>query len=359
MATPVVSFIISVYNGEQFLPECIAGINGQTFYDYEVIIVDDGSSDGTSDILSKWSKEETRVRVLRSENDGLTSALNLAISCTRGKYLARHDADDISSPFRLERQVVLLEANKDAVLAGSHAVDFVDAGSLISLYCPPDNPKFILETLHRGRNPLVHGSVIFRKEAFERLKEGYRFRYAQDYDLFLRMSSLGKLRVVPEALYGLRKHLLSIEINARIIRHHIWKLIKQIHGIEPMDPENKTIINSYKGTEPLWRVLEERIIHNAPVVSEDMVTAQHLMSMIGDNLEKNEGTASIACAIKAISTCPAWWKAWLSLPYALIGAALPNSVISRWRGKGNIISRYRRPCNVSTLNEIFNGHRHN
>lgn len=355
MATSIVSFIISVYNGEQFLPECIAGINEQTFPDYEVVVVDDGSSDGTSGILYQWSKENDRVHVLTRENNGLTSALNLAISHARGKYLARHDADDISSPFRLKRQVLLLETNKNAVLTGSHAVDFVDTKSLISLYCPPDNPKFILETLHQGRNPLVHGSVIFRKEAFERLPEGYRFRYAQDYDLFLRMSSLGDIRVVPEVLYGLRKHPSRIEIQARIIRHYIWKLIKQIHGIVPWDPENEAIINNYKGAEPLWKVLEDRIIHNTPVVTEDKVNAQQLMSMIGDNLERNEGHASIACAIKAISACPVWWKTWLSLPYALIGAAIPRSMVGRLRGRGNIISRYRKPCNASSLNEIFNG----
>ncbi len=353
MARPIVSFIISVYNGEQFLPECIAGINGQTFSDYEVIVVDDGSSDGTSGILCQWSKENDRVRVRTRENNGLTTALNLAISHACGKYLARHDADDISSPFRLERQVAFLEANKDAVLAGSHCVEFADAQSLISLYCLPDDHNFILGALHKGENVVTHGSIMFRKAAFERLSEGYRFQYSQDYDLYLRISSLGNLRVVRDVLYGARNHPSRTAIHARILKGHICKLIKQVNGLIPWDSESEAIIRNYnKGAEPVWQVLQERIMQNIPVATEDKIKAQYLMSMIGDNLEKSARIVSIACAIKAISACPAWWKTWLSLPYALIGAAFPRTMIGRWRGRG-IGSRYRKPCYAASLNEIF------
>jgi glycosyltransferase involved in cell wall biosynthesis len=349
---PIVSFIISVYNGEKFLPECIVGINGQTFSDYEVIVVDDGSDDGTSDILHKWSKDNDRVRVLTRENDGLASALNLAISHTCGKYLARHDADDISSPYRIERQVAFLEANKDAVLAGSYCVEFTETQSLTSLYCPPDDPAFIIEMLRKKGNPLIHGSIMFRKALFEKLSEGYRFKYGQDYDLYLRLSSFGNLRVVPNVLYALRNHPTRTAIHARILKSHISKLIKQVNGLIPWDAESEAIISKYRGEEPVWQVLQERIIQHIPVATEDKIKAQYLMSMIGDNLEKHRRTASMACSIKAIGVCPAWWKTWLSLPYAAMGTVLPHSLIGRWRGR-SIWSSYRKPCHAATLNEIF------
>jgi glycosyltransferase involved in cell wall biosynthesis len=352
LAEPIVSFIISAYNGEVFLPECIDGINAQTFQDYEVIVVDDGSDDGTSDILQKWSKENDRVRVLRRKNDGLTSALNLAISHARGKFLARHDADDISSPYRIERQVKFLEDNKDAVLAGSYCVEFTDMHSLISLYCPPDDSEFFKETLRKEGNPLIHGSIMFPKSAFDKLSEGYRFQYSQDYDLYLRLSSLGNLRVVPNVLYGLRNHPSRTAIQSRYLKTHISKLIKQVNGLIPWDSESEAIIRNYGGTEPDWRVLQERIIKSIPVAKEDKIKAQYIMSMIGDNLEKSARIVSIACAIKAISTCPAWWKTWLSLPYAAMGTVLPHSLIGRWRGR-SIWSSYRKPCHAATLNEIF------
>jgi glycosyltransferase involved in cell wall biosynthesis len=349
---PIVSFIISVYNGEVFLPECIDGINAQTFQDYEVIVVNDGSTDGTSDILYKWSKENDRVHVLRRENDGLTSALNLAISHARGKYLVRHDADDISSPFRLECQLAFVEANKDAVLVGSYCVEFTDTQSLTSLYCPPDGPTLILEILCKEGSPLVHGSIMFRKSAFDKLSDGYRFQYSQDYDLYLRLSTLGNLGVVPYVLYGLRNNSSRISMKVRVLRPRIRRLIMQINGLIPWDSESEAIIRNYGGAEPDWRVLQELIIESIPVAKEDKIKAQYLMSMVGDNLEKNERTASLVCAIKAISVCPAWWKTWLSLPYAAMGTVLPRSMIGRWRGR-SIRACYRKPCHAATLNEIF------
>ena len=352
MAKPVVSFIISVYNGEHFLPECIIGINEQTFSDYEVIVVDDGSRDGTSDILYKWSKENDRVHVLTRENGGLTSALNLAISYTTGQYLARHDADDISSPYRIEQQVSFLNAHQDAVLVGSHCVEFADKQSLIAVYCPPDDSKFISESLRKGENPLVHGSVIMRKAAFEQLSEGYRFRYSQDYDLYLRISYFGDLRIVPEVLYGLRNHPSRTAIQSRAIKSHIRKLIMQVNGLIPWDAESEAIIANYRNKKPLWRALQEHIIQSIRTPSEDKLKAQYFMSMSGDNLERNQRTAALVCVVKAIGFCPTWWKTWLSLPYAFIGIILPRTIICRWRSRSTI-SRYRRPCYAASLNAIF------
>jgi len=353
MAIPLVSIIMSVYNGEKFLHECIEGINAQTFSDYEVIVIDDGSTDRTPDILYSWAKENRRVRIIIRKNEGLTSALNLAISMARGEYIARHDADDISVPNRLEEQVEFLDKHSDVVLIGSHVVEFEKKQSLIALYMPPDSHEFIVKTLHKGENPLVHGSIMFRKSAFKKLSEGYRFRYSQDYDLYLRFLSLGELRIYPEILYALRNHSSRIGTKVRMLRGPIRKLIMQINGLVPWDSDSESIIANYQEDKPLWQVLEEHIIQSVSVPSKNKMKAQHFMSMIGDNLERNKKITAIASALKSIGVCPTWWKTWLSLPYAFIGVLLPRSIICQWRSR-NTLGSYRKPCPVDSLEEVFN-----
>lgn len=352
MATPIVSFIISVYNGEQFLRECIAGINGQTFSNYECIVVDDGSSDRTPDILNEWAKSNDRVCVLTRQNNGLTSALNLAISRARGEYLARHDADDISSSYRIEKQVNLLETHKNVILAGTHSVEFENTESVIAVNEPPDDPAFMRNILYKGENPFVHGSIMMRKDAFQKLSEGYRFRYCQDYDLYLRISHLGNLRIIPNVLYGLRNHSSRTAIKSRALKGPIRMLIMRVNGLISWDSESEAIIANHGNNEPLWRILEQRIINNTIATSDDRMKAQYFMSMIGDNLEKGKRISTVICAIKAIGACPMWWKTWLSLPYAAVGMAIPRRMVGRWRGR-SMISRYRKPCYATSLNEVF------
>lgn len=352
MSTPIVSFIISAYNGEEFLPECIAGIDAQTFHGYEVIVVDDGSTDGTSEILYRWSRENDRVRVLSRKNDGLTSALNLAISHARGKYLARHDADDISSPYRIERQVSFLDSHPDAALVGSHVVEFNNSVSLISKYIPPDDHNFIVDLLHKGENPIVHGSVLIRKKAFDKLQEGYRFLYSQDYDLYLRILSIGEIRIVPSVMYALRNHTSRTAIQSRKIKRHIKNLIMQVNGIIPFDFINKKIISSHSADKRQWEAMQSRIIQGISADTKDKVDAQYMMSLIGDNLERNHNADALIYSVRSIATCPGWWKTWLSLPYAFIGTMLPGSIRGKWRGK-SFISNYRKPCHALSLDEIF------
>lgn len=352
MITPIISLIMSVHNGEMFLPDCIEGINRQTFSDYEVIVVDDGSTDGTLNLLSEWKKENDRVRLIRKEHEGLTSALNLAVSHAKGRYLARHDADDISSPHRLKQQYQFLEKYTEAVVAGSHWVDITDSGLPIALYCLPDNPEFIIDILHNGSNPLVHGSVLIRKTAFERLAEGYRFRYCQDFDLYLRLRFLGELRIVPEILYALRNNPSRTAIRSRFLKHKIITLIRQVHGLRPWDRKSTRLMADYNGTKPLWQILQEHILQHNPDEPENKIKARYFMSLIGDNFERNRGLASFTYAIKAIAVFPGWGKVWLALPYAVIGSVLPASLRNIWRGR-SLFAKYKKSCDAVILEEIF------
>ncbi len=122
---PLVSVVMSVYNGERFLREAIESILSQTFRDFEFIIVNDGSTDGTAGILNSYALSDSRVRVFEQENMGQCASDNRGCSLARGKYIARMDSDDVSMRDRLERQIAFLENHEKVGLLGG-AVEIID-----------------------------------------------------------------------------------------------------------------------------------------------------------------------------------------------------------------------------------------
>src|SRR5262249_10266218 len=117
---PKVSVAMSVHNGERFLAEATDSILGQTFRDFELILVDDGSTDGSGAIADAYQRKDTRVRVIHQHKFGLVAALNQACEQARGEYIARMDADDVAIPDRLVRQVAFMDAHPEvAVLGGT------------------------------------------------------------------------------------------------------------------------------------------------------------------------------------------------------------------------------------------------
>lgn len=199
---PTVSVIMSVYNGETYLKDAVDSVLGQTYGDLEFIVINDGSEDKTADILASYG--DCRMHVVHQENRGLTKALNVALKHARGRYVARQDADDISAPDRLGKQVSFMESRQDVALAGSWALLIDEEGDVIGRLRYVTEPADICERIV-NENPYAHGSIIARREALDEVG-GYRekFRYAQDYDLLLRMSERRKIANIPEELYYLR-----------------------------------------------------------------------------------------------------------------------------------------------------------
>jgi glycosyltransferase involved in cell wall biosynthesis len=208
-ALPVVSVLMGVHNGLPYVGEAVASILGQTLRAIELVVVDDASDDGTSELLAR--QDDPRLVVLRNDhNVGLTQSLNRALATARGRYVARQDADDRSLPDRLERQVAFLERRPDIALCGTWA-RFIDAhGRLTAIGRPPSDPAALAATLRRG-NVVFHGSIAARRDVVTALG-GYRpaFRYAQDYDLYLRALERHRLANLPEPLYELRFHAAAI-----------------------------------------------------------------------------------------------------------------------------------------------------
>lgn len=204
IASPLVSVVMSVHNGECYLRQAIQSIFCQSFLNYEFIIIDDASTDATPDILLQF--KDPRLAIIRNTgNLGLTASLNIGIRAARGKYVARMDADDISVPHRLARQVESLENNPEIAVVGSSYYTMDEHGAVTGIIDVLDRPELIQRELLR-QNWFGHGSVMMRKSCFE-IVGGYdeRFIYAQDYDLFLRLSERYKLANVTEPLYCWRE----------------------------------------------------------------------------------------------------------------------------------------------------------
>jgi hypothetical protein len=202
-ANPRVTVLMTVFNGERHLREAIDSVIGQTFGDFELLVVDDGSTDGTAALLDAVS--DPRVRVTRNdENLGLTPSLNRGLALARGALVARHDADDVSEPERLARQVAFLDANPEVALVGAWYRKIDDAGaSLGERTLPMDHDRIRLAL--NFYCPFVHSAAAFRASVVREMG-GYdeAFVYAQDYDLWSRLAVAHRVANVGEPLVRYR-----------------------------------------------------------------------------------------------------------------------------------------------------------
>lgn len=222
---PLISVVMSVYNGEKYLQDAVDSILQQTFPDFEFLIINDGSTDSTSKMLEEFSKRDNRIKTIENEhNIGLTSSLNKGIMMAEGKYIARMDADDLSLSSRLEKQLEFLEQNPSHIAVGSSFYQIDDKSKITSFVSVLSDDKKIKNCL-KSQNWLCHGSVLMRKDIFWECG-GYdeRFKYSQDYDLWLRMSERFRLSNIPEPLYYWRATLKAISKSNETDQKHDARL---------------------------------------------------------------------------------------------------------------------------------------
>ncbi len=187
---PRISVIASAYNMENGFSfrHSIESILAQTLGDFEFLICDDGSTDGTFRVLSEYAKSDSRIRLVKNiENIGLGASLNRLAHLSCADYLARHDFDDISKEDRLQKQISYMEAHPDIAILGTQALLFDEGGA----WGERKFPLVVKKSDFLFRSPYMHGSVMMRKSAFL-LCGGYKVsketRRAEDYDLFMRMA---------------------------------------------------------------------------------------------------------------------------------------------------------------------------
>jgi len=202
---PKISVVMSVYNGEKYLTQAIESILGQTYTDFEFIIINDGSTDKGLDIINEYRQRDERIVVISRENKGLVYSLNEGVNKARGEYIARMDPDDISIPVRFEKQLKYIQ-DEGLDVCGTWAEGIDSCGIKIrNVDYPPNSDKIKSFTLFH--NPIIHSSVIFRKDIFEKVG-GYKkfFRYIEDYELWTRVVFKYKAGNIPERLLQYRFH---------------------------------------------------------------------------------------------------------------------------------------------------------
>ena len=201
---PRVSVIMPVYNGEKFVGEAIESILNQTFSDFELIIIDDASTDGTLEVVRKFP--DGRIRIIRNhENIGIARSRNKGLREAQGEYIAVHDSDDISYPERFELQVKFLDNHPEVAAVGSWYVVIDENGEeleRVKLWTRDDDIKAVL----LKKNQFAHGAMMIRKECLKAVG-GYRhIERCEDYDLCLRLAERYKLANLPRFLYKYRRH---------------------------------------------------------------------------------------------------------------------------------------------------------
>jgi glycosyltransferase involved in cell wall biosynthesis len=205
---PKVSVIVACYNGERFVAHTVRSILGQSFPDFELVLVDDGSTDGTRAILRDLARADPRMRIVEKENEGLIATLNRAIAESRGTYIARIDHDDLMRPQRLERQAAFLDSNPDFVGVGCLLQSIREDGTHVG------RPRIRHERLSHDpaafppRQQWLYGPTPMIRADALREAGGYRpqFVAAEDRDLCWRLGEIGRLERLPEVLVDHRFH---------------------------------------------------------------------------------------------------------------------------------------------------------
>ena len=206
MPNPLISVVMSVYNGSKYLPQSIESVLHQTFSDFEFIIINDGATDDSLEIISNYAEQDERIRIISHENIGLTKSLNNGIALSNTQYIARQDVDDISKPDRLGKQYSVMERESAVAMVASYYELIDENGELLARRSLPVGEK--LKKRLQKENVICHSSAFFRKEVFERIgKYDENFRYHQDHDLWKRMPVI---EIIPDFLVQYRLHGMNI-----------------------------------------------------------------------------------------------------------------------------------------------------
>ncbi len=210
--SPLISVLMPCYNTVDTLGEALGSLKHQTLTDFELIAVDDGSTDGTLQLLKDWSTVEPRLRILDQSHQGIINTLNHGLEACRATYIARMDSDDRSHPERLEKQFSFLEGNPQIALVACQVAGFppgqVREG--FKIYMDWQNALLGDADIRREmfvESPLAHPSVTFRREWIERVGGYFENGWAEDYDLWLRLYLAGAhFAKLPEILLEWREH---------------------------------------------------------------------------------------------------------------------------------------------------------
>lgn len=203
---PVVTVLMPIYNGESYLDSAINSVLGQTYQAWELLCLDDGSSDNSRAIIQRFSDRDDRIQLIKLDHRGIVSALNHGVKQAQTKFIARLDADDIALPSRFELQIQYLERHPEVALVGGSYQTIRADGSVWKDNIPPLRYQDVLARLPQS-NCIAHPAVMMRRSVLDQFEGPYRewFPFAEDYDLWLRMSVQHRLENLPDILLQYRR----------------------------------------------------------------------------------------------------------------------------------------------------------
>ena len=307
IAIPRVSVVMSVYNETARLRRAIDSLLRQTWNDFELIVVDDGSQGETPSILSEYAQKDSRIRVIRQENAGLTMALIRGCNEARGEFIARHDADDWSEPSRLSEQANLLILNPNIGFV-SCATQYVgpheELLDLVRRDDPP--PEATRKLLDERQGPPAHGSVMFRRSLYH-AAGGYRsaFYFGQDSDLWMRMGELAPLMYDVRPLYFARRDPSGLSGQMSTRQALFGQFGQDCRAARRNGQPERQIL---KSAEELAEELRRKKKQSA--TSWGRATMAYL---IGVSLAKRGDPRAQDYFWEAIRTNPLYWRAWMRL----------------------------------------------
>jgi len=234
------SVVMPVWNGERYLAEAVESILSQTLQTFEFLILDDGSTDSTPDILRAFANRDSRIRLIQLNHEGIVVALNCGIAEAKSNWIARMDCDDIAHPDRLKKQIRAITSHPGSVLCHT-GIRQIGEPALMAIQPRFSRTKAFLAARLCFQCPIIHPSVIFSKSAFLQAG-GFREseRHAEDYALWGRLLSLGDFVGLPEPLLNFRVHGGSIskkkaDVQGRLTSEIARRHCRQFMGLTDSD----------------------------------------------------------------------------------------------------------------------------
>ena len=317
--------LMSVYNGEMYLREAIDSILNQTFTDFEFLIVNDGSTDGTAEILQSY--DDPRIKIVNNEqNIGLTKSLNKGLGMAKGEYIARMDADDVSMPERLEKEVTSLDQNRNVGLVGTHYLMINENGKELHTIKGWTESGKLTEKLLEG-NPFGHGSVMFSAECIEKVGL-YReeFKFAQDYDFWLRISDVCDVANISELLYKWRFNSKSISVTRKNQQDKYSLLAIELAKERRQFGKDRLQTSEREGIDAL---LEDSLLKSKALSRKETAQSYYFWGVI--LLGGNDYRGALKLLLQSFINNPLYKSTWVLILEDLVLLLLPKPMVNTLR----------------------------
>ncbi|MBD3883570.1 glycosyltransferase family 2 protein [Phormidium tenue FACHB-886] len=304
---PLVSVLFPVYNGGRYLVAAIESILAQSFGDFELLLINDGSTDQSRQTLDRYAAQDKRIRLIHRENRGLIQTLNQMLTLARGEFLARMDADDIAQPDRFGLQVKFLQQHPDYVCVGG-AYDLIDPqGRTVLHSAMPETNTEIQQALLSGQTIINHPCAMIRRSALQQIG-GYdeTMQTVEDLDMLLRLGEVGLLANLPDTVLKYRFHMQSVSARHSELQYQM------IQEACRRAWQRRGIVGHFSAQKPWYRPGRDR-------PSRQSFLHQYGWWAFNHGLRRTAASS----ALKAIALHPATPESWKLLACALV-KPLPN-----------------------------------